>query len=227
MKTVITILIAVLMLLIATSAMAAQSATVSYTDSYRWHGFGAFGDDYVHPGISTQLGDIDIGATSHVHDLDRDLKYWDTAVGYTLPIGGLQVRAGYDYLILPGSDVQELSATISLPGIIVPRLTAYHIIPDEADAGQIYSGGVDVAIGSPDAVSAVLGCDVTYNDGVNPFGPAIRDWTHATAGLTVNVPLGETLSLQPGVFYQYSFEPEALQCDEDEVWYAISLKYAF
>lgn len=222
MKTLITILIAAMLLVVASPVIAENKVGISYTDSYRWHGFGVFGDEYLHPGISTQIGGIDIGAVSHIRDID-DLEYWDTSVGYTLPIDGLNLRAGYNYLIFPGIDIQELSATVSLPGTIAPRYTIAHVIPDEGDAGQFHVIGADVALGDPDAISAVLGCDVTYNDGVFE----IEDWTHAAAGLTVNVPLGENVAIQPGVFYQHTFEPEALGCDESEVWYAITLSYQF
>lgn len=224
MKTFITIMVAVMMLLVVASpaAIAENRVGISYTDSYRWHGFGVFGDDYIHPGIQTQIGGIDIGAVSHVRDID-ELKYWDTSLGYTLPIAGLNLRAGYNYLIFPGIDIQELSATVSLPGAIAPRYTIAHVIPEIGETGQFHIVGADFTLGDPDAISAVFGADVTYNDGVFE----IEDWTHATAGLTLNVSLGENIAIQPGVFYQHTIEPEALGCDESEVWYAIGLSCKF
>jgi hypothetical protein len=221
MKTVITA-IAVLMLLIATSTMAAQSATVSYTDSYNWHGFKLFGDEYIHPGVATSVNGIDVEAISHIGNAHDDIEYWDTSVGYTLPSlaeAGLVIKAEYGYLIMPGTDAQEFGLTAQLEGTIAPRYTIAYVELDSGDSGQFHVMGADVALGEPNALTAVLSADVTYNDGV--FG--ITDWTHATAGIVLDVPIGPSLAIQPGCWYQYSFEPEALQCDESEIWYGIGL----
>jgi len=219
MKTARIIVIAVLMLLVATVATAQQSAKVSYTDSWNWHGFKLFGDEYVHPGIATQINGIDIEAISHIGNAHDDIEYWDTKAGLTLPpVAGLQITAGYGYLILPGMDAQEFSLTARLEGAIAPRYTVAHVELDSGSNGQFHVIGVDVGLGEPNALQAVLSAEVTYNDGV--FG--IEDWTHATAGIVLEVPVGP-VTLQPGVWYQYSLEPEALNCREDEIWYGIGL----
>ena len=231
MKTLRTIMLIAIMLLVATSAAIAQTTSISYTDSYRWHGFEAFGDRYVHPGIATEVIDgVDITAITHYENNADDLKYWDTAVGYTMPlVDGLNVRAGYGYLILPTMDAHEMSLTVGLPGTISPRYTISHIIPDKADTdGQIHVFGVDVALGDlaePNAISGLLSAEATFNDGVNPFGQAVRDWTHVTAGLAVNVPLGDVI-LQPAVIYQHTFV-EAINPDKNDVWYCVGVKYKF
>ena len=231
MRTLRTILLTALMLLVATSAAMAQTTSLSYTDSYRWHGFQTFGDRYVHPGVAMEVVEgISVSAISHYENNADDLKYWDSAVGYTIPlIDGLNLRAGYGYLILPGMDAQEMSLTVGLPGTISPRYTIAHIIPDKADTdGQIHVFGVDFALGDltdPNAISGLLSAEATYNDGVNPFGQAVRGWTHMTAGLTVNVPFGDVI-LQPAVIYQHTFE-EAINDDKNDVWYAVGLKYKF
>ena len=226
MKTVITILIAALMMLlvVTSSAIAENKVGVSYTPEYRWHGFKLYGDEYVHPGISTQIGGIDIGATSHLGNSHDDIEYWDTSIGYTMPslLAGLQLRAEYGYLIMPGTDAQEFGLTAKLPGVITPRYTIAHVELDDGDSGQFHVVGVDVALGEPDEIQAVLSGEVTYNDGVL----GIEDWTHATAGIVLDVPVGP-VAIQPGVFYQYTFEPEALNCDESEIWYGIGLCYKF
>jgi hypothetical protein len=231
MKTFITsIIVAAMMLLVVTSAATAEGNKVgaTYTPEYRWHGFKVFGDEYVHPGIATTIEGIEAGAVTHIGNDHEDIEYWDSSAAYKLPlIAGLELRAGYDYLIFPGTDIQELSATISLPGVITPAWSISHIIPDEANAGQIYTVGANVNLGDPKAISAVLGASATYNDGVNPWGPIIRDWTHATAGLKLHVPITQTIAIQPAVYYQHAFEPEALQCSEDECWYSIGLTYQF
>ena len=223
MKTARIIVIAVLMLLVATSAMAAQTAKVSYMQDWNWHGFKIYGDEYVHPGVSTQVNGIDVEAISHIGDQHDDIEYWDTKVGLSLPsLAGLQIRAGYGYLILPGMDAQEFGLTAQLPGTIAPRYTIAHVELDNGDNGQFHVIGADVALGGPDAIAAVLSAEITYNDGV--FG--IQDWTHATAGIVLDVDVGP-VTIQPGCWYQYSFEPAALMCEESEIWYGIGLIYKF
>lgn len=226
MKTLRIIVIAA-MLLVATSAAMAQTAEVSYSRDYRWHGFNMFGDEYFHPGVATSVQGIDISAVSHIGEAHDDIEYWDTVLGYKLPFDGINVSAGYGYFILPGMDAQEFSLTAQIPCTISPRYTFAHIELDNADAGHFHVLGVDIALGDPEAVSAVLSADVTYNDGVDPGGgQKIRDWTHATAGLTVNVPVGDKIVFRPAVFYQHTIE-EAIEPERDEVWYAVAMQYKF
>jgi len=225
MKRVIAILI---VLAVALPALGG-SAGVTFTDQYRWHGVKLYGDNYLHPGVTAQVSGVDIAATSHYLNEDNDLKKWDTVLGYQLPVGGLDVRAGYGYFLLPGVDVQEISATIALPGTISPRYTIAHAVPDSGEAGQFHILGLDVGLGDtcdPNTVSGLLSADVTYNDGVSPFGGAIiRDFTHFSAGLVVNVPVGD-FTLQPGVMYQHTFE-ELIDSDRNECWYTLGMKYRF
>ena len=216
------ILIVMIVLLSAFPVFAqGQKVGLSWTEQYRWHGFEVFGDEYVHPGISTTVQGIDVSAVSHIGQAHDDIEYWDAIVGYKMPLGGLDVKVGYGYLIFPGVDIQELSATISLPGVISPRYTICHAIPDDGDSGQFHVIGVDIALGDPEVISAVLMGDITFND----FGPEIRDWSHATAGLAVNVPIGK-LNFSPAVYYQHTIEP-MVNDNVDEVWVAASLKYKF
>ena len=228
MKTARIIVIAVLMLLVATmTAQAQRAAEVSYSDSYRWHGFQTFGDDYVHPGVATNVGQgIDVSTVSHVGEAHDDIEYWDSALKYKLPLNlPVELSTGYGYVILPGIDAQEISVTAQIPGVIAPHYTVAHIIPDDGGSGQIHNIGLDVCLGDtgdPNELSAVISASVTYNDGVNPFGHVVQDWTHATAGLRLSVPAGPVL-LQPGVWYQYTMEPEALLCKKQEVWCGVSV----
>ena len=221
MKTLRIIVIAA-MLLVATSAAMAQTAEVSYSRDYRWHGFNMFGDEYFHPAFATSVQGIDISAVSHIGQNHDDIEFWDTVVGYKLPCKGLNVSAGYGYFILPGVDAQEFSLTAQLEGTVSPRYTFAHIELDNADGGDFHVLGADIALGDPEAVAAVLMADVTYNDGV--FG--IEGWTHATAGLTVNVPVGDKIVFRPAVFYQHTIE-EAIEPERNEVWYAVGMQYKF
>ena len=213
-------------LLVATMVSAANHVQLIYSPVSRYHGMETFGDKYVHPGISTVIEGIDVGATAHYENDADDLKYWDTKVGAIIPIEGLSLRGDYGYYILPGMDVQEVSATIGLPGGL--RYTLCHAIPDNADSGQVHIVGIDVPFGDPNAIFALLTTELTYNDGVNPGmydGPLIRDFTHLTAGLTVNVPVGNMI-LQPGVIYQHTFE-DAIEDDNNDVWYVVGVAYRF
>lgn len=205
-----------------------NSVGTSWTQQYRLWGFELYDEDYVHPGIVAEIEGAKVEAVSHFRE-DEDWQYWDTAVNYTLPAGGLYVRPGYGYFKLPGEvDVQEASITLGIVGNLSPRITASHIIPEnEAEEGQVYTVGVDMGMGDPNGIQACLSVEVTYNDGVNPLGgKAERDWTHLTAGLQLKIPI-EKFTLIPAVVYQYSFEPELLGCDEDEVWAAASIVRKF
>ncbi|HUT44891.1 MAG TPA: hypothetical protein VMX36_01350, partial [Sedimentisphaerales bacterium] len=105
---------------------------------------------------------------------------------------------------------------------IAPRYTIAHVELDTGDSGQFHVIGVDVGLGEPDKLAAVLSAEITYNDGVL----GIEDWTHATAGIVLDVPVGP-VTIQPGAWYQYTMEPAALMCEEDEIWYGIGLIYKF
>lgn len=220
-----------IVLLVATATFAQQQVGLSYDQEYSWHGFRLYDSSYAHTGVSTTIRDVDISVIAHADDAEMDdFEYWDTYLNRRLAsVAGFDVIAGYNYLVMPnGVDIQEASITTLIPGTISPRITYAYILPDLADTdGQLYVFGVDVALGDPEGISGQLSAEITYNDGVNPFGgQEIKDWTHLTAGLVVDVPM-RGFVLQPGVFYQHTFEPDALQVEEDEVWYAVGIQYRF
>jgi hypothetical protein len=230
MKTLKLIAIAVaVMLLVATtaSAIAQNQAGMRYSQISKWHGFQLYGDEYVHPGVEATVRGIDVKATSHLGEQSSDIQHWDTSVGYNLPIEGLIANVAYGYLILPtAQDAQEISLTVGLPGEISPRYTISHVEIEGAPAGEIHTFGADMFLGDPDAVSAKLSADITYNQGVNPIGPPVCDFTHVTAGIVLDIPM-QGFTLQPGVMYQHAFEPDALNCQRNEVWYSMGVQYAF
>ena len=223
MKTVMLVIAMTIML--AACPVMAESVGVNWTDQYRWHGFKVFDSGYIHTGITTEIQGIDVGAVSHLGDNEQDVKYWDTILGYAVPVGEFNVRAGYSYLIFPGQDVQEMSATVSLPGDIAPRYTIAHVELDDGDSGQLHIFGIDMSIGDPEAVSANLMAEITFNNRVNPFGPAVKDWTHLTTGLAVIIPIG-TMTVSPAVFYQHTMEP-AINDTIDEGFFAVNITKKF
>lgn len=221
------VMVIAVVLLVAMPVVAANKTQLTYSPVSRYHGMETFGDRYVHPGVSSTIEGIDVGAVTHYENNADDLKYWDTRVGAAVPIKGVDLRAGYGYLLLPnGMDVQEISATLGLP--LGLRYTLAHAIPDNAKSGQVHILGIDYPFGDPNAISGLLSAEVEYNDGVNPGlfdGPLIRDFTHLTAGLQINIPIGDMI-LQPGVIYQHTFE-ESIEPDKNEVWYIVDLQYNF
>lgn len=228
MKT-LRIIVMALMLLVATasSAIAQNQVELKYSQIEKLHGFQIYGNEYVHPGVSTNVSGIDISAISHLGENNDNIENWDTRVGYCLPIDSLAVSAAYGYLILPNQDAQEVSMTVGMTAGISPRYTFSHIELSGAPSGQVHTIGLDVPLGDPKSISAMLSLDAVYNNGFNPLGrQEIQCWTHATAGLVVDIPMGN-FSLRPGVMYQLTFEPEALRCKENEVWWTLGLNYAF
>jgi len=215
-----TLVLAVITIMLLACPVFAESVGVNWTDQYRWHGFRVFDSTYIHTGLTTEIQGIDVGAVSHLGDNEQDVKYWDAILGYTVPVGEFNVRAGYSYLIFPGQDITELSATVSLPGDIAPRYTFAQIMPDASDEGQLHIFGVDTAVGGVNLMA-----EITYNDGVNPFGPAVSDWSHATAGLSIDIPIG-AMTVTPAVLYQHTMEP-AINDTIDEVFFAANLTYKF
>jgi hypothetical protein len=191
----------------------------SWTQQYRLWGFEVYDDSYIHPGAEIDLWGANISVTEHLQSWQDDWENFDIAASYSLPVRGLYVRPAYAYLSLPAGDVQEISLTVGVAGRISPRYTLGYVIPDQGDDGQIHTLGLDIDIGEVAKDVKLLGsAEIIYNDGVNPLGgAAVSDWTHATAGLQLQIPLGG-FTLQPGVVYQHAFEPELLQCKEDEVW---------
>jgi hypothetical protein len=220
----------ILLVAITTTAAAQQGVGVKYSQDYRWHGFPVFGRDFIHSGIDTKIGGIEVGAATHTSQ-GNDLENWDTQVGITLPIGGdsIDAKTGFGYLILPGgTEIKEVSATVSIPGAITPSYTISHIEQGKAENGQIRTVAIDVGFGGedPNAISANLKAACTYNDGVNPFGEkVIRSFTHATAGFRLNVPAGNIM-WQPGVIWQHTFDKEVSD-QRNGVWGVLDMQYRF
>jgi hypothetical protein len=221
------IVFALMILALSVQAYSGQTG-FNWQQSYKLWGFDIYDEEYVHPGIQVELDGIEVSAVAHVRE-DNDCKRWDTAASVRIPVGGLYVRPGYGYYILPGIDVQAISLTLGVDGDVSPRYTISHIIPDIADMdGQIHTLGIDVRLGEPvKGVSALLSADLAYNDGVNPMGTVrVHDLTHLTTGLVLDIPAGD-VSFRPGVVYQHSYEPELLRCDRNEVWAVASVMMKF
>jgi hypothetical protein len=201
---------------------------VSWTQQYRLWGFELYDDNYVHPGAEIDLWGVNASVTEHLQNLQDDWDNLDARISYKLPVGDLYVRPAYAYLMLPAMDVQEASLTVGVSGRLSPRYTLEWVMPEQGENGQVHTLGLDIDIGEvAQNVRALASAEIVYNDGVNPLvGETVTAWTHATAGLQLQIPLGN-LTFQPGVVYQHAFEPELLQCKEDEVWATVSLMSRF
>jgi hypothetical protein len=117
-----------------------------------------------------------------------------------------------------------------LPGIVSPRYTVSHIEFDQADTGgQMHVMGFDTVLGDlgdPNAVTAVLSADFTYNDGVNPLAVVrVHDITHISAALVANVPAGDTI-IHPSVYYQHNFN-KSVGDERNDVWLGLSISRRF
>ena len=205
-----------------------NSAGMFYSQQYRLWGFEMYDEDYVHPGIVAEVEGVEVSAVTHLKDWDEDVDdNWDIRTSYKIPVGGLYVRPGYGYFMLPGDlEVQEASITVGLAGEVAPRYTFAHVIPDEADEGQLHIIGLDLLLGDPNNIRALVSAEICYNDGVNPLGgPVISDWSHTNLGAQVIVPVAG-FEVVPGVVWQHTLE-EAVDADENEVWATLSLVKRF
>lgn len=215
-----------LMACMAVSAFG-QTVKLDWPQQYRFHGRQIYGDNVIHPGASANVRGFEIGTVTHIDDeLEDDFDVMLKSPPITVA-ENLCLTGGYGYILLPGMDVQEASVTLSLPGNFVsPSYTYSYLFPDQADSdGQIHTLGLDMILGKPDGITAMLTAQIEYEQGELFGQPAINDFTHILAGLTVNVPM-EGFVLQPGVYYQHTFE-EQLDPDDHEVWWVIGMQYGF
>lgn len=223
------IALTLIMMLCVCSIAVAQDVGVNYSDMYRWHGWRLYEENIIHTSVNAEIRGFDIDAVGHYENEDNDLKKMDTSLAYQIPLRELIVKPSYGYVFLPGMDAQEVGLTLGLPGNISPRYSIYHVVPDNSQEGQFHVLGVDVFLGDPNdpnAISAGLMAEVTYNDGVNPFGQTvIRDWSHFTAAAQLNVPFDDII-LQPGIMFQHTFD-ELVENDKNDCWYTIGFQYRF
>lgn len=224
-------LFTIMMVLLVAAISQAQSAGVTYTDSYRWHGFNIYGDEYIHPGVVLSPVDgVDIGLISHYDDSlnkGEQLEKWDVSASAELKLGKyLLAKPHYGYLHLQKEDVQEAGITLAAVGNISPRYTYAHAWLGGDEGGDFHIVGLDCRIGDKKGLTAVLSSDVTYNCGVNPFGSVDHDWSHVTTSLTVGVPVGENMTAMPFVAWQHTME-HSLDNDTDQIYYGGSVVYRF
>jgi len=226
MRTVVTILA----VLFAVCSLANAQLSTTYTDKVTWRGFELFGEtDAFIPQINVKIGPVDVDARGNLANDSGygALERWDAQVAYTLGLDPVIVKAGYGYYLYPDSklDFQEVFATLGLPlGPVTPRVTAVYADADgPVESAWLYVVGADIKL----AEKARGFVEATYNDGFNPFGGSIDSaWTHALAGASLDVPVMDRLVLTPAVYYQRTFE-EAVNPEEDQVWFSVTLAYTF
>ncbi len=83
---------------------------------------------------------------------------------------------------------------------------------------HLFSLGKEVTL-EPLPSPLKLYADVAYRDGLG----GIREWTHATIGMSTNVALAENLSIAPGVFHQFSMSD--LLTKDDVTYAVVSLQF--
>ena len=215
------IFVLVLALALAVPVLA-RDMGLEYSETCRFYGFPIFGRDYAHTGFSTDVQGLDVGVASHISQ-GNDLDTWDTVVNYDWSD---IISTGGGYLVLPGGrEISTVTGTINLPANL--RYTIAHVEQGGLRNGQLHVLGMDFDFGDdPNEISANIMMECTYNDGVNPFGDkVIRGVTHATAGFTLSLPMGD-VNLLPGVYWQHTFD-EAVNPERNEVWYGIGIEYRF
>jgi hypothetical protein len=204
---------------------------VTYTDKVVWRGFELNDEsNALSPQINLDISGITIDARGLLIEETEyeDMDDWDSQVSITKEVKPFKVTAGFGYYDYPdgGFEFQELWSTIGLPiGLVTPRYTLVRAENEgqASDAGWLHVVGIDLKV----AKNAGLFAEAVFNDGFSPFGKELEsDWTHVTSGASIDFPIDKRIILTPAVFYQRTLE-EAVNPQQEQVWYAVSLMYAF
>jgi len=213
----------------ALCAMAQGQIGVTYSDKVVWRGFELFDEtDGVAPQLNFKAAGLDVSARGLLATDSgyEKMQRWDAQVSYTQKVDPFEVTGGYGYYYLPDSDLdfQEMWATLGLPlGRVTPRYTLVRAEGEAIEAAWLHVGGVDLRLTD----EARCFAEITYNDGFSPLGGSIESgWSHVLTGASIDVRIAERLVLTPAVYYQHTLE-EAVNPEEDQVWYGVGLRYTF
>lgn len=220
------IVVAVIVLLMATNCFAEMKVSTGYDNRVMFYGI-PVASDVFRQAVEFQDGGVDLSAAwLNPKDDDEDFERYDLAAGYTWQIGDIAIRAGFGWFMYSeldadnGFDVQAISATVRhVSGLMY---TVAHLYPTNGssatEAGQVHILGIDRDVGP-----VKLFGDVVYNDEFSPFGgPRIDDFSHARSGAMLTVPIGQVDFL--GTYYHQWAMNDVLD-DEDVFGLSIALRF--
>ncbi len=212
--------------------------------------------DLFDTGFGAQLFGSRAGGSGYenAEEIDLTLYYGSTIdTGDTMKT---DYRLGWTYYGYPdeprggtssgtAAHMQEFFATVAMPEIcpagVVPHYTIVKMWASEGDSTRAANGGWFHILGIGYDMSTAgltaeipeqivhLSADLVYNDGAAPGtvnGSLVdHDWSHIVVGASTGFDLGSDLTLTPALYYQVSMDDSVN--DEDEVWAALKLAYAF
>jgi hypothetical protein len=192
---------------------------------YIWRGQTLVDDLVVQPGAS--IGVEEFTASIWGNYTMTDDKEWteiDYTLDYTTPLDfagpsleKVAFSLGYIYYDFPnissGGQSQEVYAGFAVDVPLFPSLVVYHDY-DEGD-GTYYEASVSQSV-AIDEISLNLSAAVGYNDGQWDYDSS---FSSALLGMSIALPFGEKVSLEPGIFYSVALDSQY----DDEFYGGFSL----
>jgi hypothetical protein len=221
----------------AVAAAQGQLETVGMTYRYNniWHGFDPFGGNAVSTSaINYRLRGVTLSTTANIENEfpSEDPQRMDYGVAYAINDIVTIGTGYYDYPSWSSTtgdneEFYEIWSSLELPIALVDNLAAsydfIYVSPYESGA-DIKAGNLHVLGLNYNLDKLNLMTEVTYNEGVNPFGEKIiTDWSHCVFGASYDIELPRKMVLQPAVYHQVSFL-DAVN-DSDETWFALGVLY--
>lgn len=203
-----------------------QGIGVNYSDKIVWRGFELSDEsDAIAPQINIDVNGIEISARGLlVEEKDyEDIDNWDIQISFKKNLDPFEVTTGFGYFDYPDTNIKfrELWAQVGLP--IGPATPRYSLVRAQneggSDGGWLHILGLDLSL----TEKAELFAETVFNDGFTPFGSGINsDWSHLTAGASLEIPIAERVSMKSSVYYQRTFD-RPVNSEHDQVWYSAGI----
>ncbi len=191
----------------ALAGSTAGSASVGVFGTYVWRGQQLSDAVVVQPSASITDGPVGVSLWSN-YDTDLEtLNETDVTLSYNRSVGPLSLSLGYIYYGLEGlDDTQEVYASLGASTILAPNLTVYYDF-DEGD-GFFATLAVGHSLALPAGMSLKLGASASY-DGGNAVmgsaadGDALNEFYSGEAWVSLSIPLGLGVGIEPRVAYAF------------------------
>ncbi len=199
-------------------------ASTDFYSAYVWRGQVLVDDPVFQPSAYVGIKNFTASIWGNYSFDDGEWTELDYTLDYTTGLGTLSpkmekvsVSAGYIYYDFPnlpaGDDSQELYAKAALDAFLSPSLAIYWDF-DQGD-GTYYEAGLSHSqqFGK---MALNLCATVGYNNGQWDFASS---FSNALFGASLAIPVGERISIEPGVFYSLALDNQY----EDEFYGGVSV----